>query len=95
MNTSSACVGVGERVGEREGEGEGKGEGKDAVMATTYIHTCTHTLLEGTLMWTQVVHVHTHYTCEQCRQQKQQTQASSEAIQMHVPVQISRHLRVY
>ena len=37
----------------------------------------------------------THYTCEQCRQQKQQTQASSEAIQMHVPVQIKQHLRVY
>ena len=55
MNTSSACVGVGEREGEREGEGDGK----DAVMATTHMHTCTHTLLEGTLMWTQVVHVHT------------------------------------
>ena len=30
------------RGGERVGEREGEGEGKDAVMATTYIHTCTH-----------------------------------------------------
>ena len=58
-------------------------------------HGCSLNALEGTLMWTQVVHVHTLHTCEQCRQQKQQTQASSEAIQMHVPVQIRRHLRVY
>ncbi len=30
------------RGGERVGAREGEGEGKDAVVATTYIHTCTH-----------------------------------------------------
>ena len=60
------------------------------------MHTYTHAhTLEGTLMWTHVVHTCTHYTCEQCRQKKQQTQASSETIQMHVPVQIKQHLKVY
>ena len=52
------------------------------VCAYTYAHAHT---LEGTLMWTHVVHTCTHYTCEQCRQKKQQTQASSETIQMHGP----------
>ena len=76
------------------------GTGAHFMHAHTYacvcIHTCTHAhTLEGTLMWTHVVHTCTHYTCEQCRQQKQQTQASSETIQMHVPVQIKQHLKVY
>ena len=62
------------------------------VCAYTYAHAHT---LEGTLTWTHVVHTCTHYTCEQYRQKKQQTQASSETIQMHVPVQIRQHLKVY
>ena len=49
------------RGGERVGEREGEGEGKDAVMATTYIHTCTH--LGGNIRCVCMhTHMHTHLT---------------------------------